>query len=433
MSINNYSNLTRIVTHINNPNLQTGVLMEEIPTDIGRCYQGYKRGGVLEGAEKLRKELMGAAVWIFGIPVFNKIGTLICENLLKIPMNIDYSNPLKGKDCVKNSIEYLTKGVNPENLDVSELAKYGDKFKGLDAQTLIKKTKAAKAITAISAVILNCIAMGFVIPKINQALTKKSMEKRNKNKAYDDSLVLSMNDYQNQTKKGNSVAFNGAIDYIVYNVENNNTFRLLATDGPMITGRMVTSRNKYEALEYLMIDGGSIYFYNFCSKNIQSLISKLTNTPSVNAKAVELIQNQPLSVIRQALEAENPQNLFDLFDKELAQNIYKEATFGRYGKINRFVKDKELARIDEGILEVLEIIRNKAKDNVLDESLIKKTLSKVNKTNALSLAIGTIISILGLAVFVPKFAYKVTERLTGKNQFTGIANYDNDKENVNKS
>ena len=96
MSINNvYSGLARAVNHINNPNLPTGVLIEEIPADVGRSYEGYKRGGILEGAEKLRKELMSAAVWIAGIPVFQKANEL------------DF--PLKYQEYIVPDVYYLEK------------------------------------------------------------------------------------------------------------------------------------------------------------------------------------------------------------------------------------------------------------------------------------------------------------------------------------
>ena len=64
---NNYSVLANSIKLLNNPTKPWGTLAEEIPTDIGRSYAGYKRGGIIEGAEKLRKELMTAAVWMFGI------------------------------------------------------------------------------------------------------------------------------------------------------------------------------------------------------------------------------------------------------------------------------------------------------------------------------------------------------------------------------
>ena len=90
---NNYSRLANTVRILNDPTMPWGTLAEEIPTDIGRSYAGYKRGGVLEGLEKLRKELMTAAVWMFGMPAFNKLGNIFCEKVLKIPTkDIDFSD-----------------------------------------------------------------------------------------------------------------------------------------------------------------------------------------------------------------------------------------------------------------------------------------------------------------------------------------------------
>ena len=151
--------------HLKNPNAQTGTLLIELPADVRRAYSGYKRGGIIEGSEKFRKEVMSAAVWLFGIPFFNWTGKKICENLLKIPMDIDYSGTnggissfkeiakklipnnknaqttikSEGLDTITNSVEYLTTGINRYNLDDSELKKDGDKYKGADPAKLIKK------------------------------------------------------------------------------------------------------------------------------------------------------------------------------------------------------------------------------------------------------------------------------------------------------
>ncbi len=441
--VNNYSTLTKIVSHISNPNIQTGTLIQEVPTDIGRSWAGYKRGGVIEGAEKLRKELMGAVVWIFGIPVFNKLGNLFCENILKIPMNIDYSNPQEGRDSIANSINYLTKGLNPDNLDVGDLKKYGTKFRKEniskeDLDALIKKTRGAKQVTSIAAIVLNCLAMGVIIPKINQTLTAKKLNETKNSDTYNNKLFISMDDYKKDTAKKDGLSFTGGLaDYITYKVENSNRFRLLITDGPMEAGRVVTSRNKYEALEYLMMDLGSMYFYNFCKDNVQSFIrSKITKMPSINPKAAELLQNLKPNEIEAALNIQNPKDLVQILGKDLeglAQNIYKEATHGKYGKINKFVKDSDLRQIDSDVLSLFRKIKEAAKDGIIDEQTIKDVIGKVNKANALALGAGLLSSIIGLAILVPKLTFAVTKKITGKDEFTGIANYDDDKKDVNKS
>ena len=46
---NNFSHaVSHVVQHIENPNRALRVLIEEIPSDIGRTYQSYKRGGFLQ-------------------------------------------------------------------------------------------------------------------------------------------------------------------------------------------------------------------------------------------------------------------------------------------------------------------------------------------------------------------------------------------------
>ena len=128
MSINgNYSNLAKAMWHLKNPNAQTGTLLIELPADVGRAYNGYKRGGIIEGSEKFRKEVMSAAVWLFGIPFFNWAGNKICENLLKIPMDIDYS----GTNGGISSFKEITKKLIPNNKNAQTTIK----SEGLDTIT----------------------------------------------------------------------------------------------------------------------------------------------------------------------------------------------------------------------------------------------------------------------------------------------------------
>ena len=44
--------------------------------------------------------------------------------------------------------------------------------------------------------------------------------------------------------------------------------------------------------------------------------------------------------------------------------------------------------------------------------------------NAVFLASGLVMSILGLAVIIPKTAFWITKKLTGKNEFSGLMSVD---------
>lgn len=439
MSINNnYTTISKIVHHISNPNYPTGTLIEEIPADIGRSIEGYKRGGFIEGIEKLRKEVMAAAVWLFGIPIINKAGNLICEKLFKIPMNIDLCKDGQGNDTIRESLEYLKFGKNPKNLDVSGLKKYTTeafkkKFKSTDIDTLAKTTKTAKMVTSLGALLLNCVLMGVILPKYNQKLTEKELKKeRNKNYA---PKFDSMDEFIDKTKN-EKIAFTGMgnltnlLTNYACSIENNNTTRLISTDIPMIAGRAATSRNKYEALEYIIMDGLSMYFYNFSLGHTQSLLRKFSNNPDINPKIVETILNSGDENIKKALSnLDKANNLDELFNnKELNKKIYEIGTFGKYGKINKFVKNNDIKNIDENVINFLKFAQEKTgglingDGNIQSKKLIELA-KKVNNKNTIYMASGLLISIVGLSILIPKFTFWVTRKLTGKNTFAGITDY----------
>ena len=110
---------------------------------------------------------------------------------------------------------------------------------------------------------------------------------------------------------------------------------------------------------------------------------------------------------------------------------YEAGTFGKYGKINKFVKTSELNEIDKSVFNFMNYIKEKQtdlnplfKDGTINLDFIKEIASKVNKTNAGFLGLGLLSSIIGLSVIVPKTTLWITKQLTGRNEFTGIANYD---------
>ena len=467
MFINNsYSLATNIVNTIQNPALPIGTLIEEIPADIGRSYEGYKRGGIIEGAEKLRKEVMAAIVWLFGMPVFRAIGDKICEYVLKIPMNIDYSNAKEGNDSIGNSLKYLKyKVVDSSTPDVSELknvsAKILENIKKTDLNELVKKVTFAKKVTSISALVLNCVAMGIILPKFNQMLTRKKLAEMQKNSFK--RRFVTFDEFQEKIKKDSQnspVSFTGLAQrvssdisnyglsgYVTYNVENNNVFRLLSTDVPMTGGRVLTSRNGFEGLENFVMDVSSAYFYNFCAGHVQEFLRNKFDIPNVNPVAVEAIRNSSETAIEDAIKnlrnipTDAKEKLRYIFksNNSLADEIYKQATYGKYGKINRFVKNSDITSIDDSIIKFLSQAESKCcVDGKFNFEEFKKFSKKVNRANSKYLTIGLTVAIFGLAIFVPKMTFWITRKLTGRNEFTGLADYsdlkkDKNKKNVNKS
>lgn len=430
ISINNISNgLSRVVQHLENPNYPTGVLIEEIPSDIGRTYQSYKRGGVLEGMERFMRETLSACVWLFGIPLFNGIGNFLLENVAHLPMKMDYD-----ENTIRDTIKYLKTWENPKGFDVSELQKYvGKKIESGSIEDVVKSVKKWKGISTVSAVVLNCLMMGVLIPRFNQKLTKNRIKKMNAKRT-----TLKNNSFDNfKEKTSKNISFTGMgsgivnfIKSVPYRTENDNTFRLVVTDIPTLTGRTVTSRNKYEALENLIIDGGSIFFYNFCAHSVQKLFRKITKTPALNPMATHKFVNADEKTMRTALGRikDKKNNTLDkIFDKNTAKKIYDYSTFGKYSKINRYVSKERKREIDSEVINYLKKISSKIGYNSggpFNMSDFTKEARKYNYKSAAFLALGYAAAIYGLSTFMPKLAFKITTLLTGKNEFTGIANFD---------
>lgn len=448
MNINNIT-IANTLNHLKNPNALTGTALIEFPADAGRAYSGYKRGGIVEGSEKLRKEVMSAIVWLCGIPTFNKIGTIICEKLLNIPMDIDYSGTnggisklkeifkklkngsqgeeiiSKGRDSISDSVKFLTQGINENDLDVTDLVKkYGNKFQGADPEKLIKKIKGAKQITSITALVINCALMGFILPKINQKITAKKIKENEQNNKAQNTKFYSMDEFKKETSK--EISFKGVRefasglgDWATYGINNSNRFRLISTDVPMIIGRGMTSRNKYEALEVCLMDSAAIYFYNFCLGHCEKLLRKLSSTPDINPKVAQYIASLNIEEAIEKLEQDSSAKTVEqIFNKDIKNIIYKEATYGKYGKINRYVQDDELRNIDKSVVKLLEYFKSqKAKNSEIDYS---KLVKKINRKNLVFYGMGTVASIIGLGILIPKVAYFITKKLTGKDGFIGV-------------
>ncbi len=245
----------------------------------------------------------------------------------------------------------------------------------------------------------------------------------------------SIEEYQKETRKNNNISFGsgnfaqtiaGLPDLFTYGINTNNTCRLVSTDVPMIIGRCATARNKYEALEIGIMDTLAIYFYNFSLGHVEKLLRKVCPTPDVNPRVAEFIANLGPEKIKAAIEKINlegaDKSIEGLFGQAAKNEIYKQATFGKYGKINRFVKNDELKSIDRTVEELLKFIDTKGllKTNDIDTKTLVNFIRKTNLKGAAFYGAGIVASFLGLGVLIPKIAYAITKHITGKDGFIGI-------------
>ena len=266
-----------VITALANPDTLTSTIALESCVTTGRGVNAYKRGGFAEFRERFTDDIVGALFWMCGVDIFNKIGNAIGKHILKLPITeFDV-----GKDALRDPV-----------LNLSE--KY--------SASVMKKLTAFKFTKIIASTLLATGFVGFVMPKINQKITKLMMSKKNaksKNAQTLSDEILKANSFEsftNKIEKSKNVAFKGGASTVMTTVahclENNKICKLLTTDVGITSGRVMTARNKDEGLEYLFRDLSSAFFYYASTpliyKGLQNLTksSGLTTIDPVSAKMI---------------------------------------------------------------------------------------------------------------------------------------------------
>lgn len=233
------------------------IILLEATVVTGRTYHAHKRGGFIEARERGTEEVLGSIFWLGGVQAFNKLGDVIGRKVLG-QKDVDFE---VGKDAVRNPMKNYMK----------KFPKYGEK-----ALATFKFAKIASSILLANAVI------GFVVPKLNQAITRKyqgsveKLEEQNpnlrKNAESFDSFIskTSAKNKKNTSFKGNAAQTLLALSD---GFENDARYKLLSTDVGIAGGRAINARNKQERREILFRDLSSIYFYMFCRSNLNSALN----------------------------------------------------------------------------------------------------------------------------------------------------------------
>ena len=138
-----------------------------------------------------------------------------------------------------------------------------------------------------------CLFIGYVVPKMNQAITRSFYGKAKKNTQNDEAKqntadnkvtlkdaragfsakgvsINAVENFKSNMGKNNSFkpSFKASADSllrIVQNFEENAVWKLLGTDVGTVSGRTLNARNNDERVEIMFRDISSIYFYCFSS------------------------------------------------------------------------------------------------------------------------------------------------------------------------
>src|SRR5574344_476417 len=303
--INKTSSMRSFITKLDKKGAILPVILLEATVTGGRTYQAYKRDGFVEARERVTEESLGAIFWLFGATVAGKIFDKIGQKMGKVPKTM----PAVGRDAARtpftNYMEKITKMLNlsPEKAEriKTNLARYS-----------VGKT-AASILTA-------CLFIGYIVPKMNQAITKNIFGKMKKNdpnhkkapdptktkltikdaRAVFGAKAVALNAVENfkarsefetktiqYTEQNNTPSFKGGADSllrIVQNFEENAVWKLLGTDVGTVTGRTANARNNDERVEIAFRDISSIYFYCFSMPAIVAFMNRKDSLGGLNTK-----------------------------------------------------------------------------------------------------------------------------------------------------
>ena len=261
------------------------VILLEATVTGGRTYQAYQRDGFVEARERVTEESLGAVFWLFGATMCGKLIEFIGNKFLKLPdRHCDV-----GQDA-------LRKPVNNMFLDNPQFNK-----------EVFSKFKFGKIITSLIAA---CAFIGYVVPKMNQAITKKFFTGRiEPEKKLDPKMTklyehihgkdVNINAVQNfkstvyfdnikksEEKNSATPSFKSAEFFtrMAQNFEQNAIYKLLGTDVGTVSGRSLNARNKDEQIEILFRDISSIYFYCFSTGHILNFLNKHDVFKGANTK-----------------------------------------------------------------------------------------------------------------------------------------------------
>ena len=331
-TIKDFTPAQRFVRGMESRGLGPLILLECFVTG-GRTLQAYKRGGFIEARERFTEESIGALFWFAGVKVFNKINDYLLRHLLKLKNKNFYTQ----KDAIRNPLANYMSWTKKEGHSISQ-SKIG----------VFKFTKVATSIILANALV------GFVVPKINQAITRayraKNPDKAENQPKFTGLLpVKNINQFTN-SKKG--VSFTGNFSEnllkLAYNFENNTYYQLLSTDAGITAGRTISARNTPERIEVLWRDLISIFFYMFSMPLVNKLLNGIQgqkNKSRLNPVGARQVTDYMNQVMKNGMKPEAFKALM-LGDASKAEKILPKFKFENGAiKLDNFLKvlEKEVS------------------------------------------------------------------------------------------
>ncbi len=336
-------NMSKFVTKMTKADAMAPIIALEATVVTGRTYQAYKRGKWDEARERFIEESMGSIVWLSGVASLNKLGDkLVGKILKKTGANFDV-----GTDkLLRTPFDNFMKKVAPKGFSPKQVA-------------LIK---GAKVMTSI---VLANLFIGFVMPKVNQGLTKKLRHERRLEKEHGQQN----NNVKQPSFKGGAAGAIGAINKFTNCIENTNTGKLLSSDAGIAGGRMYNARRKEERREVFIRDVGSIYFYMWAQGHVGNVLNLAESgrATRLNPSTAKLLDEHLAKY---------------LGDKQMDVNEFKKAILGNEQALSSEFKfeTEKLSGLDKMFnKKPLEVIKLSEAEKYIKDSAILERAREMSK------------------------------------------------------
>ncbi len=347
--------------------------------------------------ERLIDEYGTSAIWLGGIPA---IGWLCDKGIKKLGYNPNVNLNLFKEGVNQGARKNIEKFKKLAPKEVAELEKV------LNNKKTYEKLLAGKFILST---VIPVILMGFVLPKLNFALTDKLRKKQEKE------LSLAKNE------TGKNVSFKGSAISTFANMSTVN--KMAITDGGLTVGRVSTARNKFEAIENGFKMTGMM-FLNFVApiwiaKGFDKMSNKLFDT-NVNLDPRILNDEEFITAIKNKTLKLPKENIIDFLDKCPNEKFSKLAEeFCGVKRLSSGIRDPRVYVNEKKILEFkseIEKFAKKASETGNVEKFAKKAL-KVKSANILA---NVALSSFLLAVCLPKLTFILRKAITGSDAEPGL-------------
>lgn len=362
--------------------------------------------------EKFIDEYATSAVWLGGIPLVEKVYDKFIKN--------NGFNPVVSTKLFKEEefqgLEYNIrkfKTLTPEAVKDLEKIKNNSK--------VFEKLNAGKFAAAIA---IPVALMGFVLPKLNFALTRKIKDNRKNNIKPQTAFnkQISMTSFAGVK----DISFTGSWVSSVANLKT--VDKMAITDGGLTVGRISTSRNKDEAYVNAFRMLGSMFLNFVAPKYIQKGLDNIANRLfkiNVNLDPLIMENEEFINAIKE--------NKIQLPKTSQAKDLFEYIDNNSNGLFTKLAKQQgKISYLENGIrdprkyvdVKDLGTFRNELESFVKSASKssnIVKFAQKAKFVKGANIISNVLISSTLLAVVLPKLQYGFNKIVTGSYSDPGLA------------